>query len=88
MNRYLGTVQNLLEETSEALEPISDELKDALPEEPVLNGDETGGRDRFPGTDLEPIPADMISRYCTSCGVQYQTSSYHVAPKGRSALVA
>ncbi len=43
----LGTVQNLLEETSSALEPISDELKDALPEEPVLNGDETGWRDRW-----------------------------------------
>ncbi len=43
----LGTVQNLLEETSEALEPISNELKDALPEEPVLNGDETGWRDRW-----------------------------------------
>ncbi len=36
-----------MEETSEDLEPISNELKDALPEEPVLNGDETGWRDRW-----------------------------------------
>jgi len=43
----LGTVQNLLEEISKALEPISNELKNALPEEQVLNADETGWRDRW-----------------------------------------
>ena len=43
----LGSIQNLLEDTSEALEPIDEELKDALPEEPVLNADETGWRDRW-----------------------------------------
>ncbi len=50
----LGTVQNLLEETSTALEPISNELKDALPEEPVLNGDETGWRDRWLWISVAP----------------------------------
>lgn len=43
----LGSVQNLLEDTSEALEPIDKELKDALPKEPVINSDETGWRDRW-----------------------------------------
>lgn len=43
----LGSVQNLLEDTSEALEPIDKELKEALPEEPVINSDETGWRDRW-----------------------------------------
>ena len=47
VNIALGSVQNLLEETSEALEPIDKELKDALPKEPVLNCDETGWRDRW-----------------------------------------
>lgn len=47
VNIALGSIQNLLEETSQALEPISEELKKALPEEPVLNGDETGWRDRW-----------------------------------------
>ena len=43
----LGSVQNLLEDTSEALEPVDKELKDALPKEPVINSDETGWRDRW-----------------------------------------
>ena len=43
----LGSVQNLLEETSEALEPPDQQLKDALPQEPVINSDETGWRDRW-----------------------------------------
>lgn len=38
----LGSVQNLLEETSSALEPIDQQLKEVLPKEPVLNIDETG----------------------------------------------
>lgn len=38
----LGSVQNLLEETSSALEPIDQKLKEALDREPVLNIDETG----------------------------------------------
>jgi len=47
INIALGSVQNLLEDTSGALEPIDKELKDALPKEPVLNSDETGWRDRW-----------------------------------------
>lgn len=47
VNIALGSVQNLLEDTSEALEPIDKELKDVLPEEPVINSDETGWRDRW-----------------------------------------
>jgi hypothetical protein len=43
----LGSVQNLLEATSEALEPIDQELKNALPKEEVINSDETGWRDRW-----------------------------------------
>jgi transposase len=43
----LGSVQNLLEGTSEALESIDKELKEALAKEPVLNADETGWRDRW-----------------------------------------
>ena len=43
----LGSIQHLLEDTSEALETIDEELKDVLPEEPVLNADETGWRDRW-----------------------------------------
>lgn len=38
----LGSVQNLLETTSEALEPIDKELQNALPQQPVINADETG----------------------------------------------
>lgn len=47
INIALGSVQNLLESTSDALEPIDKKLKDALPKEPVLNCDETGWRDRW-----------------------------------------
>ncbi len=43
----LGSIQNLLEDTSKALDPIDKVLKDTLPEEPVLNADETGWRDRW-----------------------------------------
>ena len=47
VNIALGSVQNLLEDTSDALEPVDKELKDALPKESVLNSDETGWRDRW-----------------------------------------
>lgn len=47
INIALGSVQNLLEGTSDALEPIDKKLKEALPKEPVLNSDETGWRDRW-----------------------------------------
>jgi transposase len=47
VNIALGSVQNLLEDTSTALAPIDKELKDALPQEPVINSDETGWRDRW-----------------------------------------
>jgi len=47
VNIALGSVQNLLEDTSEALEPIDKELKDVLPKEPVINSDETGWKDRW-----------------------------------------
>lgn len=47
VNIALGSVQNLLEDTSEALQPIDKELKEALPKEPVVNSDETGWRDRW-----------------------------------------
>lgn len=43
----LGSVQNLLEETSQALEPIDRELKETLPRQPVINGDETGWYKRW-----------------------------------------
>ena len=47
VNIALGSVQNLLEDTSCALKPIDKQLKEALPEEPVINADETGWRDRW-----------------------------------------
>jgi hypothetical protein len=47
VNIALGSVQNLLEDTSAALAPIDKELKDALPQQPVINSDETGWRDRW-----------------------------------------
>jgi len=47
VNIALGSVQNLLEDTSEALGPIDKELKDVLPKEPVINSDETGWKDRW-----------------------------------------
>jgi len=37
----LGTVQNRLEDTSDALAPVCDEVQEALAQEPVLNIDET-----------------------------------------------
>ena len=43
----LGSVQKLLEEMSDAMEPIDKELQDALPSEAVINVDETGWRDRW-----------------------------------------
>jgi len=43
----LGSVQNLLEDTSDALEPADNELKNALPQEPVINADETGWAGRW-----------------------------------------
>jgi len=47
VNIALGSVQNLLENTAAALAPIDKELKDALPQQPVINSDETGWRDRW-----------------------------------------
>ncbi len=47
VNIALGSVQNLLEDTSEALEPIDNGLKKALAKETVINSDETGWRDRW-----------------------------------------
>jgi transposase len=43
----LGTIQNILEYTSKALEQPVEEIKSKLPEEPVINGDETGWGDRW-----------------------------------------
>jgi len=43
----LGSVQNQLETTSKALEPIEGELKNVLPQQPVINADETSWRDRW-----------------------------------------
>jgi transposase len=43
----LGSIQNLLEDTSNALESPDKELKDALPQEPVINADETKWNDRW-----------------------------------------
>jgi|TARA_Y100000310_G_C20659872_1_gene804123 transposase len=43
----LGSIQNLLEQTSEALQPMDKELKDALPKEAVLGADETGWNKRW-----------------------------------------
>ncbi len=47
VNICLGSIQNLLQEMSEAIEPVDKELQDALPAETVLNADETGWRDRW-----------------------------------------
>jgi transposase len=47
VNIALGSVQNLLEDTSQALEPIDKELKETLPERAIINSDETGWRDRW-----------------------------------------
>jgi transposase len=41
----LGSTQKAVEETSTALQPSCQELEKQLPNEPVLNGDETGWRD-------------------------------------------
>lgn len=38
----LGSAQNLLQQTSEALAPIDQSLKEALPRQPVINADESG----------------------------------------------
>src|SRR3972149_7483545 len=38
----LGSTQNLLEQTSQALQPIDQQLKDALSHQPVVNADESG----------------------------------------------
>lgn len=43
----LGSIQNQLETTSNALEPLDKELKDALPQQLVINADETGWQDRW-----------------------------------------
>lgn len=47
VNICLGSVQKLLEEMSDAIEPVDKELQDALPSEAVINADETGWRDRW-----------------------------------------
>jgi transposase len=38
----LGSTQNLLAQTSQALAPIDEALKDTLPQQPVINADESG----------------------------------------------
>jgi transposase len=43
----LGSIQNLLEQTSEALQPMDKELKEALPKEAVIGADETGWHKRW-----------------------------------------
>lgn len=43
----LGSIQKLLEYTSNALEKTVNELKEQLPQKPVINADETGWRDRW-----------------------------------------
>lgn len=43
----LGSCQNLLEETSLSLKDSCEELKEALPESPVINADETGWYKRW-----------------------------------------
>ena len=43
----LGSTQNLLEQTSRALQPIDQQLKDALPRQPVVNADESGWNRRW-----------------------------------------
>ena len=43
----LGSIQNLLEQTSDALEPMDKELREALPKEKVLGADETGWLKRW-----------------------------------------
>ena len=43
----LGSIQNLLEQTSKALQPMDKELKQALPKEAVLGADETGWHKRW-----------------------------------------
>jgi len=43
----LGSIQNLLGDTCDALERTDKELKDALPEQQVINADETGWRNRW-----------------------------------------
>jgi transposase len=43
----LGSIQRLLEYTSEALRKTVSELKDQLPQQQVLHADETGWRDRW-----------------------------------------
>ena len=47
VNICLGSIQNLLQEMSEAIGPVDKELQDALPSETVINADETGWRDRW-----------------------------------------
>ncbi len=47
VNICLGSIQNLLQEMSEAIEPVDKELQEALPSEAVINADETGWRDRW-----------------------------------------
>ena len=42
-----GSIQNLLEQTSEALQPMDKELKEALPKERVIGADETGWHKRW-----------------------------------------
>ena len=43
----LGSIQNLLEQTSEALQPMDTELKEALSQEAVIGADETGWNKRW-----------------------------------------
>ena len=43
----LGSIQNILEYTSSALETPVNEIKESLPDQAVLNADETGWRDQW-----------------------------------------
>ncbi len=47
VNICLGSIQKLLEETSDALELPNKELKDSLSQKSVINADETSWRDRW-----------------------------------------
>jgi transposase len=47
VNMSLGSVQNCLERTSEALAPVDYELNRELSKQPVLNADETGWNDSW-----------------------------------------
>ncbi len=65
-----GSIQNLLEDTSGALASIDEELKEALPEEPVLNADETGWLDRWLWVFVALAPTFIYFQVAKSRGHQ------------------